>query len=84
MRRYTNEEKEAREAAQPRYIPDKTWSLLLAGKLSEWDRRFAALGKLRDAVNSRPDLFNGRVPDTYRDLSKKFTELTELIKKAME
>lgn len=84
MRKYTNEEKALMDAAKPQYVPDKVWSLLLAGKLSEWDNRFKALGKLRDAVNSRPDLFDGKTPDTYRELSKKFTELTKLIKQAME
>lgn len=83
MRRYTNEEKDLLDAAKASYVPDKTWSLLLAGKLCEWDRRFKALGKLRDAVNSNPELFNGKVPDTYRELSGKFTELTKLIRDAM-
>lgn len=84
MRKYTNEEKELLAAKTPQYLPDKCWSLLLAGKLSEWDKRFTALGKLRDAVNSNPALFNGQVPGTYRELSQKFAELTALIRQAME
>ena len=78
-RRFTKEDAELKEAAEDKLLPKEKWSLVLAGRLEDWDFRFQALKKLEEGVNANPDLFDGEIPRTYVDLAKKFIRLAGLI-----